>query len=253
MKKQNAGAAILAATATLLASLCLCVGVGGYATAKTVSGAKRKLPIYCVAREDKVVSISFDCAWGVEYTDEILSALAGAEIKCTFFAVEFWVKKYPDYARKIVEAGHELGTHSKTHPYMSKLSAPQIDEELSSSSRAIFEATGVKPTLFRAPYGDYDDTLIERAEAQGLYTIQWDVDSLDWKNLPATEIALRIVNGVKPGSIILCHNNGLHTAKSLPMVFSTLKNRGYRFVPIGEIIYKNGYEIDHTGRQFPLS
>ena len=233
MTKRNVGAAIVAGGATFLAAVCLCVCAGSYATAQTVASAKRKLPVYCVERADKTISISFDCAWGVEYTDEILSHLAAAEIRCTFFAVEFWVKKYPEYAKKIVEAGHELGTHSKTHPYMSKLSAEQIDEELSSSSTAIFEATGVKPTLFRAPYGDYDDLLLERAERQGLYTIQWDVDSLDWKNLPATEIALRIVNGVKSGSIILCHNNGLHTANALPMVFSTLKNRGYRFVPIG--------------------
>ena len=126
---------------------------------------------------------------------------------------------------------------------MSKLSKAQIEDELTTSAQAIERVTGQKVTLFRPPYGDYNNTLIERAEAQGLYTIQWDVDSLDWKNLSATEIALRIVNGVKAGSIILCHNNGLHTAKALPMIFSTLKNRGYRFVPIGELIYKNGYEI----------
>ena len=83
----------------------------------------------------------------------------------------------------------------------------------------------------------------------GLYTIQWDVDSLDWKNLSATEIALRVVNGAKTGSIILCHNNGLHTAESLPMIFSTLKNRGFTFVPIGELIYRENYTIDANGRQ----
>ena len=163
--------------------------------------------------------------------------------------MEFWVEKYPDYAKKIVDAGHELGTHSKTHPYMSKLSATEIDEELSSSSSAIERATGVKPTLFRPPYGDYDNLLIERATAQGLYTIQWDVDSLDWKNLSATEIAMRVINGAKNGSIILCHNNGLHTAEALPLIFSTLKNRGYEFVPIGELIYTENFRLDANGRQ----
>ena len=83
----------------------------------------------------------------------------------------------------------------------------------------------------------------------GLYPIQWDVDSLDWKNLSATEIAMRVVNGVKNGSIILCHNNGLHTAEALPLIFSTLKNRGYEFVPISELIYKNNYYVDSTGKQ----
>jgi peptidoglycan/xylan/chitin deacetylase (PgdA/CDA1 family) len=75
------------------------------------------------------------------------------------------------------------------------------------------------------------------------------VDSLDWKNLSATEIGLRVVNGAKNGSIILCHNNGLHTAKALPLIFSTLQNKGYEFVPIGELIYKENYTIDSNGKQ----
>lgn len=209
----------------------------------------RLLPIYSVATEEKKVAISFDCAWGVEYTDKLLELMAKNDVRCTFFAVQFWVEKYPEYAAKIVDAGHELGTHSRTHSYMSKLSAAEIQDELESSCKAIERATGQKTNLFRAPYGDYNNTLIATATEMGLYTVQWDVDSLDWKNLSGTEIALRIVNGVKNGSIILCHNNGLHTAEALPMIFSTLKNRGYEFVPIGELIYKDGYTIDSTGKQ----
>ena len=212
--------------------------------------AERNLPIYAVQTTEKKLAISFDCAWGVEHTDEILSVMARSEVRCTFFAVEFWVEKYPNYAKKIVEAGHELQTHSKTHPYMSKLSKEQIKEELTSSCNAIERATGKKPTLFRPPYGDYNDLLITTAKELGLYTIQWDVDSLDWKNLSAQELALRVVNGAKEGSIILCHNNGLHTAEALPMIFSTLQNRGFTFVPISELIYKENYAIDHTGRQY---
>ena len=213
------------------------------------AASTRLLPIYSVGTAEKKLSISFDCAWGVEYTDKLLETMEKHGVKCTFFAVEFWVEKYPEYAKKIVEAGHELGTHSKTHPYMSKLAADEVRTELTSSSSAIERVTGVKPTLFRPPYGDYNNTLIDEATKLGLYTIQWDVDSLDWKNLSATEIALRVINGAKEGSIILCHNNGLHTAEALPMIFSTLQNRGYEFVPIGELIYKENYTIDHTGKQ----
>ena len=212
-------------------------------------GAARSLPIYCVDTEEKKLAISFDCAWGVEYTDKLLDIMQKNGVRCTFFAVEFWVEKYPEYAAKIVDSGHELGTHSRTHPYMSKLNKAQIQSELTTSSNAIERVTGQKPTLFRAPYGDYDNLLIDTATELGLYTIQWDVDSLDWKNLSATEIALRVINGAKNGSIILCHNNGLHTAEALPMIFSTLKNKGYSFVPIGELIYKQDYVIDSTGKQ----
>ena len=216
---------------------------------QTTLALKRSLPIYSVATEEKKIAISFDCAWGVDYTDKLLDIMQKNGVRCTFFAVQFWVEKYPEYAQKIVDAGHELGTHSRTHSYMSKLSEEEIRDELTTSAKAIEKATGQKTNLFRAPYGDYDDLLIDTARSMGLYTIQWDVDSLDWKNLSGTKIALRIVNGAKNGSIILCHNNGLHTAEALPMIFSTLQNRGYEFVPIGELIYKENYTIDANGKQ----
>ncbi len=216
---------------------------------EVATAGKRSLPIYSVETAEKKVAISFDCAWGVEHTDTLLDLMAKNGVRCTFFAVEFWVEKYPEYAEKIVAAGHELGTHSRTHPYMSKLSKKEIQDELTTSSKAIEKRTGQKVTLFRPPYGDYNDTLIDACKEMGLYPIQWDVDSLDWKNLSGTEIAMRVINGAKNGSIILCHNNGLHTAEALPMIFSTLQNRGYEFVPIGELIYKENYTIDHNGRQ----
>ena len=148
-----------------------------------------------------------------------------------------------------MDAGHEIGTHSRTHPYMSTLSKEQIIDELTTSKTAIEEITGQKVTLFRPPYGDYNNLLINTCKELALFPIQWDVDSLDWKNLSATEIAMRVINGTKNGSIILCHNNGLHTADSLPLIFSTLKNRGYEFVPISEMIYTENYYLDHNGRQ----
>ncbi|MBO5363646.1 MAG: polysaccharide deacetylase family protein [Clostridia bacterium] len=243
--------AAIAFSVWLTAFFALHVFVGSYE--QRAAAAERKLPIYSVETTEKKIAISFDCAWGVEYTDRILTELDRHNVKCTFFAVEFWVEKYPEYAKKIVERGHELGTHSKTHPYMSKLTKGQVRDELTSSMSAIEETAGVKPTLFRPPYGDYNNTLIETAIELGLYTIQWDVDSLDWKNLSATELSLRVINGVKEGSIILCHNNGLHTAEALPMIFSTLQNRGYEFVPIGDLIIKQNYTVDHTGRQHPAS
>ena len=212
---------------------------------------KRLLPIYSVGRDDKKISISFDCAWGVEYTDEILDVMDEYGVKCTFFAVEFWVERYPEYAKKIVERGHELGTHSKTHPKMSELNEGQIREELTSSAKKIEEATGVYPILFRPPFGDYDNLVIEVSNQLGLYPIQWDVDSLDWKNLSKEEIYYRVEKRVKSGSIILCHNNGLHTAKSLPLIFSSLQNKGFHFVPIGELIYRENYTIDSQGKQRP--
>ena len=167
--------------------------------------------------------------------------------------VEFWTEKYPEYVKKIDEAGHEIGTHSKTHPHMNGLNEAQIREELSSSAAAIENVTGKKAELFRPPFGEYNNLVIDTAKDMGLYPVQWDVDSLDWKDLSAQDIALRIINGTQPGSIILCHNNGLHTAEALPMIFSALQNKGYTFVPIGELIYRENYTIDAAGKQHPAA
>ena len=210
---------------------------------------QKKLPIYSVGTEEKKVAISFDCAWGTDYTETLLNIMEREKVVSTFFMVEFWTTKYPDLVKKIAGGGHAIGTHSTTHSYMSKLTEAQIEEELTRSSMAIKAVTGEEVTLFRPPYGDYDDLLIETAERLGLYTIQWDVDSLDWKNLSAAEIAARVTSGVKNGSIVLFHNNGLHTAEALPAVIADLKEKGFTFVRVDDLIYKDGYYIDADGRQ----
>jgi polysaccharide deacetylase family sporulation protein PdaB len=220
------------------------IGVSG-----AFNGKKKKLPIYSVEREDKKISISFDCAWGVDYTDKLLATMQEENVRCTFFMVEFWAKAHPDYVKKIYEMGHEIGTHSATHPYMSKLDKNAVVKELSSSCQVIENITGKKVEVFRPPYGDYNDNLIETASELNLYTIQWDVDSLDWKNLSSNQIQERVLSKVKNGSIVLFHNQGLHTAQALPKIIKTLKNKGYEIVPIGELIYRDNYEMLADGTQ----
>ena len=236
---------VVALAAVVLASVML-FGAGAYAQ---TAAKNRLLPVYNVERTDNKCAISFDAAWGADKTRQIMDVCDRYNVKATFFLVGFWVDKYPEMVREIHERGFEIGTHSKTHPKMSELAKAEIEEELSSSCSAIEKITGKRPELFRPPFGDYDNLLIETAKEQGLFTIQWDVDSLDWKNLSAQNIALRVINGVKSGSIILCHNNGLHTAQALPMILSSLKNKGYSFVPIGELIYRENYTIGSDGRQ----
>lgn len=240
-------AVILGVLAIFLAGVFALQSTGAYAVffGETV----RSLPIYSVERSDKKIAITFDCAWGVEYTEKLLDGLKANNAVATFFMVQFWTEKYPEYVKKIDEAGCEIGTHSATHSYMSKQNEEEIKQELTASSQAITEITGKNVDLFRAPYGDYDDLLVDTAKALGYYTIQWDVDSLDWKDLSATDIALRIINHVSDGSIILCHNNGLHTAEALPLILSTLQNKGYTFVTVGELIYRENYTINSAGRQ----
>ncbi len=237
----------------IVAIICMVILSGTGAYQVFYGYAVRELPIYRVDTQEKKIAISFDCAWGTDYTDSLLEIMQNHNVKCTFFAVEFWTKKYPEYIKKISDNGHEIGTHSSTHPYMSKLSKENIVKELSSSSKAIEEITGKKVELFRPPYGDYNNTLIETARSLNLYTIQWDVDSLDWKDLSAQSICKRVLERVKNGSIVLFHNQGQNTAKALPTIITELKARGYEFVSIGNLIYKDNYKMGADGTQIQYS
>ena len=235
-------------SAIIICAVILFTAGGGTYYAFSKKSAKL-LPIYRVDRSDKVISISFDCAWGVDYTDKLLEIMEKEEVRCTFFTVEFWAKKHPDYLKKIDQKGHEIGTHSATHPYMSKLNKSAIVKELTTSINAISLVTGKAVKVFRAPYGDYNDLLLNTATELGLYTIQWDVDSLDWKDISANEIEKRVLNKVKNGSIILFHNQGLHTASAIEKLIPKLKELGYSFLPIGELIYLDNYKILSDGTQ----
>ncbi len=145
----------------------------------TVFGEGKKLPIYSVDTNEKKIAISFDCAWGNAHTKPILDILDQYNVKTTFFMVQFWAEKFPEDVLEIYNRGHEIGNHSSTHPNMSKLSVEDMTKELKNSEEAIEKITGEKPTVFRPPFGDYSNSLIETCEANGYYVIQWDVDSLD--------------------------------------------------------------------------
>ncbi len=233
--------------------ICLCLLVAIFCTLLGTASvgvfAKKQVPIYSVQTESKKIAISFDCAWGVDYTDKLLSVMQEKGVKCTFFCVEFWTKKHPDYIKKIFDAGHEVGTHSATHPYMSKLNEENIVKELSSSCQAIEEITGEKVKCFRPPYGDYNDRLLTVCNSLSLYPIQWSVDSLDWKDLSAKQIYDRVVGKVTNGAIVLFHNQGLHTHEALADIIDALKEKGYEFTTIYDLIYKDNYIIDGTGKQ----
>lgn len=218
----------------------------------SVFSPTKELPIYSVEREDKKIAISFDAAYGDEYTIDILDTLDKYKVKTTFFLVKFWVGNFPDRVEEIYKRGHEIGNHSATHPNMSKLSPEKIAEELNSTGEEIFKITKEKPFLFRPPYGDYNDTVIQEAKENGYYTIQWDVDSIDWKELGVESVVDRVTRNIKPGSIVLFHNNAKYVKEYLPLVLERLIDDGYEIVPISELIHKEDFEMDNTGRQIPI-
>ena len=218
-----------------------------------VAEGERRLPIYCVQTEKPQVSVSFDAARGADDTDELLRILKENDVKATFFLCGYWVEKYPEEVKKIAAEGHDLGNHSATHPHMSRISSEEIAQELQKCHENVKKLTGVEMELFRPPFGEYDNHVIETAEQNGYYTIQWDVDSLDWKEQGA-EVEIRQVLEHKHlgnGSIILFHNDAKYTPKVLDTILKGIKEKGFEIVPISQLIHRENFEMDHEGRQIP--
>ena len=213
---------------------------------------KRALPVYSVEREGKYCALTFDAAWGNEDTEQLIEILQRYGVKATFFLVGSWVDKYPESVRALQEAGMELGNHSDTHPHIASLSSEKIMQEVSACSDKIEQITGVRPALFRCPYGEYDDHVIGTVSGMGITSVQWDVDSLDWKDYDAATITQRITSRVQPGSIILCHNAALHTPEALPAVLDYLLAEGYTPVTVSELLLHGDCSIDNNGRQHLL-
>lgn len=240
----------LTAAACLAAALAL-VGLVNHPAIVGAAATTRQLPIYCVQRDQKVVSISFDAAWGNEDTQQLIDILGKYKVTATFFVVGEWVDKYPESVQALFQAGHAVMNHSNTHGHYPQMSTEEVIADLNACNDKVEGVTGVRPTLVRFPYGDYDDNSINAARSIGMEPIQWDVDSLDWKEIPASEIVQRVTSKVQPGSIVLFHNAAIHTPEALPAVIETLLQEGYTFVPISEILLDGDCTIDHTGRQCP--
>lgn len=211
----------------------------------------RELPIYCVDTKEKKVALSFDAAWGNEDTENLLEILKEHDLHVTFFMTGGWVESYPEDVKAILEAGHDLGNHSENHKNMSELSNAEKKEEILSVHRKVKELTGYDMFLFRPPYGDYDNSLIDVLKDCGYYGIQWDVDSLDWKNEGVDAILETVTEhkNLGNGSIILCHNGGEYTAEALDTLICELEAQGYEIVPVSELIYPDHYHMDVQGRQ----
>lgn len=229
------------------------VGITAFGNVETMNHEVngRELPIYCVDREDKKVALSFDAAWGNEDTANILDILKMHDVHVTFFMTGGWVESYPDDVKAILAAGHDLGNHSENHKNMSQLSDEEKKEELMAVHRKVKEITGYEMFLFRPPYGDYDNAVIDVAKECRYYAIQWDVDSLDWKNEGVDAIIQTVTThkNLGNGSIILCHNGSEYIVQALDTLLTTLENDGYEIVPVSELLYQDGYHLNFKGRQ----
>ncbi|OQB16076.1 MAG: Peptidoglycan-N-acetylmuramic acid deacetylase PdaC [Firmicutes bacterium ADurb.Bin193] len=239
---------------TLLIALLIITGIAlsiRLTVSEPVSAPQRELPIYSVEREDSLISLTFNCAWNDSDIDDIINTLDNHGVKSTFFIVGDWAEKYPEAVKKLSEAGHEIANHSYNHAHYSRLSEDAITADMDKCDSILEGLAGKKPFLFRAPYGEYNKTVVRACKKTGRFCIQWDVDSLDWQKLTAQEITGRIMDKTQSGSIILLHNGAPHTAEALKIFLPKLCEKGYKSVPVSQLIYSENYTIDHAGRQIP--
>ncbi len=218
-------------------------------TVQTSSTAQKLLPIYNVETTEKKVAFTMNCAWNDNDINNILRILEENNTKITFFMVGDWIEKFPEAVKKIHEAGHEIASHSDTHPHVNNLSYEENIEEIEKSNQKIEKVTGSKTKIYRAPYGEYNDTVIKAAQDKGYYTIQWNLDTLDYTGITGNEIWVRLKDKIKAGDIILSHNGTKHTADSLDMLLKNIKEKGLEVVKVSDLIYQENYSINNNGTQ----
>jgi peptidoglycan-N-acetylglucosamine deacetylase len=239
-----------------LALVLLLIGVStatsifyNYKATGVLYGVNKKLPIYCVDTNDKKIAISFDASWGNDNTQKLLEILTKYNVKATFFLVGAWVDEHPDLVIALDKSGQEIGNHSNMHPDMTQISRDKIIKEIAVDDAKIRNLIGKDTVLFRCPSGSYNDNVIQTVADTNHYCIQWDVDSVDWKEQGADLEYNRVISKVRPGSIILFHTNAKYTSYNLPRIIEKLKSEGYKFVTVGDLIYKENYKIDYSGKQ----
>lgn len=196
-------------------------------------------PVYFGNAHLSEIALTFDDGPNPIYTPQVLAILRTYKIKATFFDVGYLVKDFPGIVRQEFLQGHSIGNHSWSHPQLTRLSASGILSQLVSTSNAIQSITGVRPTVFRPPYGTFNRSIVAQAFQQNLTTILWDNEGRDWATPGTNVIVQRILNLAHDGSIILMHDGGgsrAQTIAALPIIITALRQRGFTFVTIPQLL-----------------
>lgn len=220
-----------------------------YGEYKTAFIEDKKLPIYKVDRNDKKIALTFDVNWGDNNIDEILDILDKYHIKASFFLIGKWAEENKTEVIKLYERGQEIGNHSYSHKYFSKISKETMKSEIVKCDYVVEKITGTKPYLFRFPSGEYNNIAVDMVYNTSHFPVQWSVDSIDWKEQGRDIEYNRVVSRTKSGDIILFHTNARYTPENLPRVIETLKSKGFDFITVSELIYKDSKKTDNFGKQ----
>lgn len=206
---------------------------------------KHQKAVQTVSTTQPYMSLSFDCAYVDTPTDELLALLDEMNIKATFFMTGEFVLNFPESAKKIRDAGHEIGGHSLSHPHLLDYHLDMRFKQVRRNVEIIRETLGVNPRLFRPPFGEFDVTISAPARAEGMEICLWSIDSKDWDwNYTPEKVLKQITKNVGPGTIILFHLDGYHTREVLPQAVKYYREElGLEFVPITQLMAMGGLEL----------
>jgi len=184
----------------------------------------------------KMVSLTFDATYGDNHTHKLLKILRENNIKATFFLFGIWLINFPNLVRDIVAEGHEIGNHSYTHPHMTQIPLADVNYQVLRTDALIRNIAGTSPYIFRPPYGEYNQAMINTLASLGYVPIMWTIDSLDWKSPGVDNITSRVVDNISPGAIVLMHQSAAQTPEALPTIIARLKEKGYSFGTVTQVI-----------------
>lgn len=227
----------------------IAIGAAAIMNSINTSAAERKVPIYSVECGDNKIALTFDCAWGNSNTEELIKILQENNVKATLFVTGEFCDAYTKDVLKFFQAGHEIQNHSDKHIHVNGININDLIADTKECARKIEMITGVAPTLYRTPYGEYDNNVLTTLEGMDYQVVQWSVDSIDWEEPSAQTIVSRVCDNTKSGDILLFHNDLANTTEALPEVIKNLKKQGFTFVTANELLYDDSYYIDSNGRQ----
>jgi len=227
---------LIVLVAALFSSILLYMEKDQLAVLSTAEGPRA---VDSVETNEKKIALTFDISWGEKYALPILEVLNKYQLKeTTFFLSAAWAERHPEIVERIVEDGHEIGSHGYQYKNYTEWENEKIRKDIIQAEQVLNELTDKKPTLLRPPNGNFDKRVLNIADRLNYTVIHWSVDSRDWKNPGTEQIVANVVNEVSPGDIVLLHasDSAKQTAKALPVIIDQLKQKGYRFVSVSELI-----------------
>jgi peptidoglycan/xylan/chitin deacetylase (PgdA/CDA1 family) len=242
------GAALAVLTSVLFATPSLAAPVKTPVPAPAPAPAVQRQAMLLkeVPTQEKLIAFTFDDGPNRRYTPQVLELLQKYHAHATFFLIGQEVVRFPEMVKKIEAAGMEIGNHGMNHKWLHKITADEIQKEITGGSDAITSAGGKKPYLYRLPGGFASDDASKLLGSLGYTVIGWSVDTRDWRMSATAEGIERIVmRDAAPGRIVIMHDGSVHregTIQALSHVLPALEGQGYKIVSIGELLQKSSYQ-----------